>query len=422
MANVCTFGGQQSFTRSYLNEAYLWYREVPAVNAASFTTIPSYFEALLTPLLDSTGARKDRFSFVITNAQADTSASGVGASYGAEFIVDSADRIRVAQVEPSSPAATAGLARGGEIVRGYSGTLFPSQAGVSITVSYRPTPTDTARNVTMVSAIVQNDPVPQVKAFQTASGKKLGYVLFNSFSTGAQDKLISAVLSLRSLGLDSMVLDMRYNGGGFLYTAQSLGSMLTSTANDGKVFERLQYNDKRAAETADSTFNFTGSLEVGETTYRRGYALPRLALPKVYVLTTGDSCSASESVINGLRGVDVQVVLIGSTTCGKPYGFARKDNCGLSYYPIEFQGTNAKGFGDYPAGFTATCNVADDLTKPLGDATEGMLSAALVHADTGACPAVRTTATERPKSQSALQAELAAIGKPAKPGKLVSPK
>lgn len=421
MANVCTFVGQQSFARSYLNEAYLWYREVPAVNAASFTTIPSYFDALRTPLLDSTGARKDRFSFVITNAQADTSASGVGASYGAEFIVDSAGRIRVAQVEANSPAANAGLTRGGEIVRGYTGTLFPAQAGISITVSYRSTPTAIARNVTMVSAIVQNDPVPQVKAFQTASGKKLGYVLFNSFSSGAQDKLIAAVLGLRPLGLDSIVLDLRYNGGGFLYTAQSLSSMLTTATNDGKVFERLQYNDKRAAETADRTFNFNDSVQFGEATYRRGFVLPRLALPKVYVLTTGDSCSASESVINGLRGVDVQVVLIGSTTCGKPYGFARQDNCGLSYYPIEFQGTNAKGFGDYPAGFTATCNVADDLSKPLGDATEGLLSAALSHAETGVCPAVSATATERPKSQSALQAELATIGKPPKAGKLVLP-
>ncbi len=418
MANVCTFSGQQSFTRAYLNEAYLWYREVPQVNPANFTTIPGYFDALLTPLLDSTGARKDRFSFVITNAQADTSASGVGASYGAEFIVDSADRIRVAEVEANSPAANAGLARGGEVVRGYTGTLFPSQAGVSITISYKTTPTATARNVTMVSAIVQNDPVPQTKAFQTTSGKKLGYVLFNAHSRGAQDKLIAAVLGLQPLGLDSIVLDMRYNGGGFIYTAQSLASMLTSATNDGKVFERLQFNDKRAQETADSTFSFTRSLEFGETTYPRGYVLPRLALPKVYVLTTGDSCSATESVINGLRGVDVQVVLIGSTTCGKPYGFARQDNCGLSYYPIEFQGTNAKGFGEYPAGFTATCNVGDDLTKPLGDPTESMLAAALSHAETGTCPPAGT-AREQAKSQSLLNAERAAIGKPLKPGKVM---
>jgi hypothetical protein len=84
--------------------------------------------------------------------------------------------------------------------------------------------------------------------------------------------------------------------------------------------------------------------------------------------------------------VDVQ--LIGTNTCGKPYGFTAKDNCGISYFPVEFQGNNYKGFGDYADGFipagTGTtannvpgCRVNDDLNKPLGDATEAMIATAL---------------------------------------------
>jgi len=92
------------------------------------------------------------------------------------------------------------------------------------------------------------------------------------------------------------------------------------------------------------------------------------------------------------------VQLIGSTSCGKPYGFTAKDNCGVSYFPIEFRGANYKGFGDYADGFSPTsgavsntnlagCASTDDLGKPLGSPTERMLSAALQRAAYGNCPA-----------------------------------
>jgi carboxyl-terminal processing protease len=153
----------------------------------------------------------------------------------------------------------------------------------------------------------------------------------------------------------------------------------------GKLFEKLGYNNKRGAGTTTPFYNATTGQAL----------LPTLGLPRVYVLTQGDTCSASESVINGLRGVDVDVRLIGATTCGKPYGFTAKDNCGISYFPIEFKGVNAKGFGDYADGFVPAgsgetgvpgCTVADDLNHPLGDPRESMLATALAYRSTGACP------------------------------------
>jgi hypothetical protein len=118
-------------------------------------------------------------------------------------------------------------------------------------------------------------------------------------------------------------------------------------------------------------------------------ALPSLDLPRVFVLTGGGTCSASESIINGLRGVGVQVIQIGSTTCGKPYGFYPQDNCATTYFSIQFRGVNALNFGDYTDGFkpqnsTAVngtpipgCSVADDFTHALGNENEGRLAAAL---------------------------------------------
>jgi carboxyl-terminal processing protease len=149
---------------------------------------------------------------------------------------------------------------------------------------------------------------------------------------------------------------------------------------DGKTFERLQYSDKRAAES--QAINATTPFFNAATS---GGALPSLNLGRVWVLQGPGTCSASEAIINGLRGVDVEVRTIGSTSCGKPYGFTARDNCGNSYFPIEFVGVNNKGQGDYANGFSATCPAADDLSKPQGDPTEGMLAAALYNRANNSC-------------------------------------
>ena len=141
-------------------------------------------------------------------------------------------------------------------------------------------------------------------------------------------------------------------------------------------------------------------------------ALPVLNLTnrRVFVLTGDGTCSASESIINGLRGVDVEVYQIGSTTCGKPYGFYPTDNCGTTYFTIQFRGANAKDFGDYSDGFSPEntqgtlgtpvpgCSVADDFNALLGDPAGGPpRRCALNYRDTQACP----PATGARQSQSA---------------------
>ena len=105
------------------------------------------------------------------------------------------------------------------------------------------------------------------------------------------------------------------------------------------------------------------------------------------MLTSGDTCSASEAIVNGLRGAGVTVHMVGSTTCGKPYGFFPKDNCNTTYFAIQFQGVNFLGFGDYADGFTPTCAVADDFTRALGDPAENQLEVALGLRKTGMCTA-----------------------------------
>jgi hypothetical protein len=178
---------------------------------------------------------------------------------------------------------------------------------------------------------------------------------------------------------------MRYNGGGLLYMAGQVGFMIAGPdQSKGKVFERMVRNDKRPqldpVPFVDKTLGFPTPNPISQ-----GLALPWLGLKRVTILTTAGTCSASEAVINGLRGIDVEVNIIGARTCGKPYGFLPKDNCGTTYFAIELRGENDKGFGDYADGFAASCTVPDDLARPLGDPAEGMLAAALRYRETGQC-------------------------------------
>ncbi|MDE0008736.1 MAG: peptidase, partial [Gammaproteobacteria bacterium] len=156
------------------------------------------------------------------------------------------------------------------------------------------------------------------------------------------------------------------------------------------VFDGLQYNDKRSDRNQSFPFINTDS---------QNRTLPSLDLERVFILSSGRTCSASESIINGLRGIDVEVILIGAATCGKPYGFLPADNCGTTYFSIQFKSVNDKGFGDFADGFVPVvgggtepwevpgCLVADDFDHLLGDPDEARLAAALGYMQTGTCPA-----------------------------------
>jgi hypothetical protein len=261
--------------------------------------------------------------------------------------------------------------------------LFPDNAGEShhLTVQRAGNRFD----VTLVSQVVAAASVKNTKVIDTPTGK-VGYLTFDDHNAVAEKQLIDAFSLFRTQGVSDLVLDMRYNGGGLLYIASELAYMVAGPSAAGKTFERLNYNNKQPA-TAPIPFLNTAYGFSSPNPATSGMALPYLGLKRVTVLTTAGTCSASEAVINGLRGVDVEVNIIGGQTCGKPYGFTPVDNCGTTYFSIEFQGVNAKGFGDFADGFAPTCNVADDLNHALGDPAENVLAAALAYRATNTCPA-----------------------------------
>ncbi|MEL6686124.1 MAG: S41 family peptidase [Pseudomonadota bacterium] len=414
-----TLSDELFWLRSWSDETYLWYDEITDQNPNNFSTALSYFDELKTNAVTVSGNPVDQFHFTYDSAEwLQIRTSGSSSGYGAEFVIlQSAPPrdIRVAYVEPGSPAAVAGFTRGtklltidGVSVMNGSDTdtlndgLFPSDPGEDHTFEIEALD-GTRSTVTVTSATVTEDPVNEVEVLDV-NGRKYGYVHFTTFSPiTAEEALFDAFDQLQAANIDDIVLDLRYNGGGLLAIASQLSYMIAGpTLTNGFNFETLQFNDK-----ANGVNPVTGEPIRPTPFYDTGVgftvpssrAAPSVSKPRVFVLTTGRTCSASEAVMNGLRGIDIEVIQIGSTTCGKPYGFYATDNCGTTFFTIQFRGVNSKNFGDYADGFSPGqpvstagdvipgCPVDDDFTKLLGDPEEALLATAISYAETGACPA-----------------------------------
>ena len=414
---------EKAWLRSWIDETYLWYRDVEALPAATldrtnYSTPLAYFDALKTPLLDSQGQAKDKFHFTYDTPTWDNlSLAGVSYGYDFEITLQSASPPRVAIVAYTDDGAATGqqgIGRGASIITvdgvdlangsdvdTLNAGLFPTAAGPH-TLVVKDLGSSTNRTVTVNATPVTESPVQNVKTLATTSGT-VGYFLFNDHIATAESQLIAAINQLKTANVSDLVLDMRYNGGGYLDIASELAYMIAGPNNtNGKFFERETYNDKNpfGFTTAQDTTDFHATSQGFSTA--SGAALPTLNLNRVYVLTSASTCSASEAVVNGLRGAGVNVYLIGDTTCGKPYGFFPTDNCGTTYFSIMFQGVNNLGFGDYPDGFTPTCTADDDFTHALGDPLENQLNVALGYRANATCAALVGSASRSVASATRL--------------------
>jgi carboxyl-terminal processing protease len=400
-----TLRNEQDFLRSWIHDTYLWYNEVPNyLDPAWYDNAIDYFNMLKSQDLTSNGKVKDQFHFTYTSAQWEQlQTAGVSLGYGVTWGRNQATVPRMwfaSMVEPGSPAEKAGVRRGDQLMEidgidFINGTgaanvailnagLAPAKVGDQHTFVLRRD--GQPHTVVMAGANVAATPVQNVKTIPTANGK-VGYLTFNNHNAVSELQLIEAFTRLRDDKVDDLVLDLRYNGGGLLFIASQVAYMIagpTQTLN--KTFERTIYNEKVVPATPIPFWSFAWGFPSPRPA-QGGQMLPYLGLKKVTILTTPGTCSASESIINSLRGIDVEVNLIGGQTCGKPYGFVPQPNCGTTYFAIQLKGVNHKGFGDYADGMAPTCTVADDYGHALGDPNEGMLAAALRYRERKQCDA-----------------------------------
>ncbi|HEY0894437.1 MAG TPA: S41 family peptidase, partial [Cellvibrio sp.] len=334
---------EKNWLRSWSHETYLWYNELPDINPANKDTAEEYFQRLVTPLLTANGSPKDKYHYADPTELSEARyIAGRTYGYGLGLVFYSTyppRDLRVAYVESGSPAALAGIKRGAKILKvdgvdlvndntaagvdTLNDGLSPADLGAVHTFEVKEINASSARSVTLQSAEITTVPVFMNKILETNTGK-VGYIVFNSHIQTAEQQFYEVINNFKAQGINDLVLDLRYNGGGLIDLAAAVGYMIAGDKSVNKTFEQLVFNNKFQPERP---IQFTSVGNFGVT---KMLALPSLNLSRVFILSAAGTCSASESIINGLRGINVEVILIGEQTCGKPYGFIPTDNCGTT--------------------------------------------------------------------------------------------
>lgn len=380
---VCSATGQKQFVLDSMNTWYLWNDLLPTnVNIESYAT-PEELLAFLSgfqPL--------DSFSF-INSAQADAQFFGEGQFEGFGFssrFLDT-DDLRLTRVFASSPAASGGLARGHRILTLNGRTIADIQANEGVgaifdlaTVEFGMRRVDNSEyTVSIAQDIVTIAPVPQWRIIDAGNGRNVGYMEFASFISTANSEFETVFAAFRAANVNDVIIDLRYNGGGLVSTAELLGDYLGGAVAQNLVFSSTEFNADRA--TANNTSAFFALL--GNS----------ISLSRLVVVATQGTASASELVTNSLIP-HVDVTIVGDRTFGKPVGQIGLEFCEKILRPTAFQTVNADGDGDYFDGLPVDCPAADDLSVAVGDDLDPNMIAAMGYLETGACPVVAVPGTQ----------------------------
>ena len=400
----------EDFIYSGMNDIYLYKANVPVLADNYFSTEGDKLDYLAESgspesLFKNLTSSSDRFSFMTDdyNALEDSfngvSSSTAGMNFGLGQISNTNNLFGFLQyVIPNTPAAEAGLTRG---------TVFTEINGQKITLNNLESLLDsdsftinigkvedgslvlTGETVTLNYASYTANPVHLVKTFDV-DGTKVGYLMYNSFIGNFDDELNQAFGQLKSEGVEELVLDLRYNGGGDVDSAVDLASMITGQFK-GEVFMQEMWND-----TYQTYFEENAPerlLNLFDNKIRTGESINSLNLSKVYVLATAGTASASELIINGLEPY-IDVVQIGENTTGKFQASVTlydsedftKDteinkNHTYALQPLVLKSANAEGKSDYIHGLEPDVEISENINNLgiLGDPDEPFLKAALNH-------------------------------------------
>ncbi len=399
-----------------LNKYYLWQADVPNLaddrfgssgELNSFLAGYSNPEDLFQDLLNKPVSKYpvnaiDRFSWMVEDYTVlEQSLNGVTKNNGVNFKLTpvakgSNDLVGyVRYIVPNSDASGKDIKRG-DLFTAVNGTKltfsnyqslllgpdtytlnFASYDGSSFVLN--------GKSLSLTKTTLEENPILIHKVI-TSGSHKIGYLMYNGFYQEYDGQLNQAFGELKAQGITDFVLDLRYNGGGSVRTATRLASMITGQF-DGEIFSKRQYNFKVMA-----AFDTGGLEDLNErfVTSFDGAAVNGLNMASVYILTTSNTASASELVINGLKPY-VNVIQIGETTIGKNVGSITlydskslnkinvNPNHKYAMQPLVFKTANAAGFGDYTGGLVPTYVQYEYFTSygVLGDPSEPLLNLAI---------------------------------------------
>ncbi len=343
----------------------------------------------------------DRYSFAETQTEWDNTVTGSNTGFGfsRDFISD--NDLRVSSVYEQSPIGKAGVKRGWQIIKvnDIAGNSANAEAifealskNNSATFEFKK-PDGTTQMLSLTKAAYKANFLVHKSVIETG-GKKIGYFVLSSFlgeqaGDETRQQLQAILNDFKAQGVSEMVVDLRYNGGGYTNLAQAISDLLAPASAKGKKMFTYTYNSflTQAFEQLNTDNNPNNDNQLS---YNFASSASVLNLSKIVFITTDATASASELLINNLKPY-MDVKLVGNTTSGKPVGFPSiliemsQTDPNQNYYvfPIAFQLLNANGQGDYFAGIPVDKVQVDDISHDFGDPQEACLREAVSYLTTG---------------------------------------
>ena len=407
---ACAVSEQIEFADNVLSDWYLFPDLLDnTVNQASFATVQSYLDARVAP---ARAANRDQgFTFATSIAEENALInSGASAGFGIRLSFDfDNNRIFILEAFENAPGFQAGIDRGTEILaigadssnletvsslmaaggaQAVIDALGPLDAGVTRVLRFAQA-NGTVIEASVAKAAFSLDPVSDrygALILQDA-GRNVGYLNLRTFIVGgASNQLRDAFQLFASNNVSELILDFRYNGGGLVENAETLGDLMGRN-NVGNLFSETLVRPERVQDLQDQGFVFLRNFRS---------EVNALQPEGLVLIGTESTASASELVTNAMLPyvAPERVALVGTNTSGKPVGQFAFDlaSCDLRVRAVTFRTVNADGDGEYFDGLAGvmpnTCRAQDDFTKPLGDPTEASIATALDFLGGRSCTAI----------------------------------
>lgn len=407
-----------TFAYNVMNTYYLWNEEI-ADSLATWKQLERdpIEKVKRIRYKDSKGKDIDKWTVLTEDIESMiSSTAGVSTTYGMDFKVYWYDASQtnvclvVTLTYPDSPAEQAGLKRGDVIMKIAGKEMTEKNYSTLIYDSFLYAKSCSLTDVNgkeyrMTAVEMYEEPVLVRKVFNV-DGKKVGYLFYNSFTLASCDKLIDAGRYFRSEGIESLILDLRYNGGGYVITELVLASLLApeSEVKAGSVFEKTIYNKLVSNAWKDETACFSENIsaKINGKQYDFDLTGANCGISHLYAIMTNGSASASESLLVGLKPY-LDTKIFGEQSYGKYCSgimYSAKEwyedydevleskqrELGQKYAEkwgiYVMIGRFADKYGNTPCmpdGFTPDYPVEDNPVAPyqLGDQREPMLAAVL---------------------------------------------
>ncbi len=367
---------------------YLWYNDIPSTFNAQSYADPGAVMVAIRAYSNEPGYTSpvDKWSFGVLKTDWNQLSGGIGTTnnvsvdgdfgFSVFFRVDG--DLRVKLVERLSPAGIAGIQRGWRVtkINGSANINIANADYIVNNVFYSATSTFTflKPDGTSVDMTLNATTYPQQTVYldsvYTVGGKTIGYMVMNSFlgdTAQINTDLQKVMNNFSSKNVTDIVVDLRYNGGGYVSLQQKLADYLAPTSANNQLMMKETFNDKHQNYNTSLYFSKAGSLNPNH----------------ILFIVSQSTASASELLINNLKPY-MTVKLVGPTnTDGKPVGFFPISAGDWYVFPVSFRSTNSANSGSYFNGFTPDAIVDDGLDKNWGDVSESCLAESIKYITTG---------------------------------------